>query len=67
VRVDAVSDGKPAQKAGLAINDVIVQMGKQAIVNLEDYMQALSHFKKGDTTTVKIRRGEAEKVFNIQF
>jgi hypothetical protein len=67
VRVDAVSDGKPAQKAGLAINDVIVQLGKQAIVNLEDYMQALTHFKKGDTTTVKIRRGEAEKVFNIQF
>ncbi len=67
VRVDAVSDGKPAQKAGLAVNDVIVQLGKHSVANLEDYMQALSAFKKGDTTTVKIRRGEAEKVFNIRF
>jgi hypothetical protein len=67
VRVDAVSEGKPAQKAGLAVNDVIVQLGKHSVANLEDYMQALAAFKKGDTTTVKIRRGEAEKVFNIQF
>ncbi|SFD32292.1 PDZ domain-containing protein [Chitinophaga sp. CF118] len=67
VRVDAVSDGKTAQKAGLITNDVIVQLGPVAVSNLEDYMKALSSFKKGDSTTVKIRRGETEKVFNIRF
>jgi aminopeptidase YwaD len=67
VRVDAVSDGKPAQKAGLIANDVIIGLGKTSVSNLEEYMKALSTFKKGDSTTVKIRRGDKEKVFNIQF
>ena len=67
VRVDAVSDNKSAQKAGLAANDIIVELGKIPVSNLEDYMKALSTFKKGDSTTVKIRRGQTEKVFNIQF
>ena len=67
VRVDAVSDGKPAQKAGLMTNDIIVGLGKTAVSNLEEYMKALSGFKKGDSTTVKIRRGDNEKVFNIRF
>lgn len=67
VRVDAVSEGKPAQKAGLAVNDIIVGLGKMAVSNLEEYMKALSTFKKGDSTTVKIRRGETEKVLNIRF
>ena len=67
VHIDAVSDGKPAQKAGLAVNDVIIQLGPHHITNLEDYMQALSSFKKGDKTTVVIKRGEGEKKFNIQF
>ncbi|HJT72570.1 MAG TPA: M20/M25/M40 family metallo-hydrolase, partial [Chitinophaga sp.] len=67
VRVDGVSDGKPASKAGILTNDVIMQLGDHSITDLEDYMQALSSFKKGDTTTVKVIRGEAEKVFNVQF
>lgn len=67
VRVDGVSDNKPASKAGVLTNDVIVELGTHAIINLEDYMQALSSFKKGDKTTVKVRREDAEKVFDIQF
>ncbi len=67
VRVDGVSDGRPAQKAGLATGDVIVQLGHQSITNLEAYMQALSTFKKGDKTTVTIKRGTKQQTFNIQF
>ncbi|QHS61540.1 M20/M25/M40 family metallo-hydrolase [Chitinophaga agri] len=67
VRVDGVSDNKPASKAGVLTNDVIVELGTHTIVNLEDYMQALASFKKGDKTTVKVRREDAEKVFDIQF
>jgi S1-C subfamily serine protease len=67
VKVDGVSDNKPASKAGILANDVIVELGPHAIVNLEDYMQALSGFKKGDKTTVKVRRDDSEKVFDIQF
>jgi S1-C subfamily serine protease len=67
VHIDAVSDGKPAKKAGLAVNDVIIRLGNHNVSNLEDYMQALSTFKKGDKTSVLIKRGEEEKKFNIQF
>lgn len=67
VKVDGVSDNKPASKAGILANDVIVELGTHTIINLEDYMQALSGFKKGDKTTVKVRREEAEKVFDVQF
>lgn len=67
VRVDGISDGKPAQRAGLAAGDVIVQLGKQAVTNMEGYMQALSTFKKGDKTTVTVKRGSKQQTFNIQF
>ena len=67
VRVDGISDGKPAQKAGLAAGDVIVQLGKQSVANLDGYMQALSTYKKGDKTTVTVKRGTKQQTFNIQF
>jgi len=67
VRVDGVSDNRPAQKAGLLAGDVIVQLGKQNITNLEAYMQALGTFKKGDTTTVVVKRGNKQQQFKIQF
>ncbi|HEY0611428.1 MAG TPA: M20/M25/M40 family metallo-hydrolase [Chitinophaga sp.] len=67
VRVDGISDGKPAQKAGLATGDVIVQLGKQSVTNLDGYMQALSTYKKGDKTTVTVKRGTKQQTFNIQF
>lgn len=67
VRVDGISDGKPAQKAGLAAGDVIVQLGKQSVTNLDAYMQALSTYKKGDKTTVTVKRGTKQQTFNIQF
>ncbi|SEK73766.1 PDZ domain-containing protein [Chitinophaga rupis] len=67
VRVDGVSDNRPAQKAGLLTGDVIVQLGKQNITNLEAYMQALGTFKKGDTTTVVVKRGNKQQQFKIQF
>jgi aminopeptidase YwaD len=57
VRADAVSDGRPAQKAGIKAGDVIVQLGNFPVSSLEKYMDALSKFKKGDITTVKYRRG----------
>lgn len=57
VRVDGVSDNRPAQKAGIKTGDVIIQLGAHATSTMETYMQALSKFKKGDKTTVKYKRG----------
>lgn len=67
VRVDGVSDNRPAQKAGLKAGDIIVQLGEYNTNSMENYMQALSKFKKGDKTKVKYKRGnevlESEVVF----
>ncbi len=67
VRADGVSDGRPAQKAGLKAGDVIVQLGDYPVPDLEKYMEALSKFKKGDSTTVKYRRGNGLQQAPIQF
>lgn len=67
VRVDGVSEGKLAQKLGIQAGDVLVQLGDIAISSVQNYMQALGKFKKGDATTVKIKRGEKELVYNVNF
>ena len=67
VRVDGVSDGRPAQKAGMQTGDIIFQLGDYAVTSLENYMEALRKFKKGDTTVVKFKRGNQSKAAPIQF
>ena len=67
VRVDGVSEGRPAQKAGLKIGDVIIQLGGQPVSSLDNYMEALSGFKKGDITKVRFKRGNEIAEAEIQF
>lgn len=67
VRADGVSDGRPAQKAGLKTGDVIIQLGENNIISLENYMQALSKFKKGDKAKVKFKRGEETLEATVEF
>jgi aminopeptidase YwaD len=57
LRVDGVSDGKAAQKAGIKAGDVILSLGDYKITSMESYMQTLGKFKKGDKTTVTYARG----------
>jgi aminopeptidase YwaD len=67
VRVDGISDGRPAQKAGIQTGDIIVQLGEHDITSMEAYMQALSKFKKGDRTKVKYKRGNDTAEAEVQF
>jgi aminopeptidase YwaD len=67
VRLDAVSEGRPAFKAGLRAGDVIVKLGEYPVSSLEGYMQALSKFKKGDKTTVDYKRGTESGEAEVQF
>ncbi len=67
MRIDGVSEDKPAQKAGLQKGDVVIQLGEHVVEDMMGYMKALSKFEKGNTTTVKVKRGdkviEAEVTF----
>ena len=67
VRADAISDGRPAQKAGLQAGDIITQLGDYPVLSVENYMQVLNKFKKGDKTKVKIKRGEQLIEADVQF
>ncbi|QAA82588.1 M20/M25/M40 family metallo-hydrolase [Aequorivita sp. H23M31] len=63
MRIDGVSEDKPAQKAGLQKGDVVVKMGNLGITDMMSYMNSLSKFEKGQTTTVTIdRAGELKEV-----
>ncbi|MGZ8544426.1 MAG: M28 family peptidase [Flavisolibacter sp.] len=56
LRVDNVSDNRPAQKAGIQAGDIIISLGEHKINSMESYMQALAKFKKGDKTSVSFTR-----------
>jgi hypothetical protein len=67
VRADGISAGRAAEKAGMKTGDIIIQLGAHNINSVESYMQALAKFKKGDSTTVKFKRGEEVIEANVQF
>ena len=67
VRVDGVSENRPAKKAGILAGDIVKQLGEHKTSSVESYMQALSKFKKGDTTTTIVLRGDKEIIFEIVF
>jgi C-terminal processing protease CtpA/Prc len=67
VRVDGVSDNRPAQKAGLKTGDVIMALGDYKVNSLEAYMQALGKFKKGDKTNVTYNRGKETLSSTVEF
>jgi aminopeptidase YwaD len=57
VRADGISEGRPAEKAGMKKGDVIVQLGDYKTTDMMEYMKALGKFSKGKSTTVKVKRG----------
>jgi hypothetical protein len=67
VRIDGVTDNRPAKKAGILAGDVVKNLGETKISSVESYMQALSKFKKGDSTTVVVVRKDQELTFQIVF
>lgn len=67
VRIDGVNQGKPAQNAGLLKGDIILKLGDFQISSMQDYMRALGKFTKGQTTTIKIKRGDKELDLPLTF
>jgi Zn-dependent M28 family amino/carboxypeptidase len=67
LRIDGISEGKAAQKAGLLKGDIVIKLGDSTITNMMSYMRALSIFKEGDKTSVIVKRGEKEVTKEIGF
>ena len=67
LKVDGISDGKPAQKAGVLAGDVIIQMGDIIVKDIQNYMEALGKFDKGQTVPIKVRRKGEILTLNVTF
>lgn len=67
MRIDGITEGKPAQTAGLAKGDVVVKLGDSTVVDMMSYMRALSTYKSGDQAVVEYKRGEELKAVEIKF
>ncbi|MEW6468076.1 MAG: M20/M25/M40 family metallo-hydrolase [Bacteroidota bacterium] len=67
MRIDGVTDGKPAAKAGLQKGDVIIMLGDKPVGSTMDYMKALSGYNKGDTVTVTVLRDGKEVKLPVTF
>lgn len=56
MRIDGVSEDKPAQKAGLQKGDIVKKLGDLEVNDMMSYMKALSTFESGQSTTVVVER-----------
>ena len=67
MRIDGISEDKPAQKANLQKGDIVVKLGDSLVTDMMSYMRALSTFDTGDKTKVVVKRGDDEVEAAIEF
>lgn len=67
MRIDGVTEGKPASAAGLEKGDIVTKLGDSTVVDMMSYMRALGAFGPGDETKVEFKRGEELKSASIKF
>lgn len=56
VKVDGVTEGKPAFIAGMQKGDIITQIDDLPINGMKDYMKALGSYKEGDVAKIIVDR-----------
>ncbi|MGC1205924.1 MAG: M20/M25/M40 family metallo-hydrolase [Flavobacteriaceae bacterium] len=67
MRIDGISEDRPAQKAGLQKGDIVVKLGDSAVVDMMSYMKVLATFEKGNTTKVMVERDGKMIEADIEF
>ncbi|MCW3083375.1 MAG: family peptidase [Bacteroidetes bacterium] len=67
LRIDGVTDGKPANKAGILKGDIVCKLGDVKVEGMNDYMKGLSLIKKGDMVEVTVVRNGKELKMNVTF
>ncbi len=65
-RIGAVTEGKPASKAGLISGDIITSMNGKGVKNIYEYMARLGELKAGDIVDVSVNREGNNLNFKIQ-
>ena len=65
-KISGVSEGGPAQIAGLQGGDIIIKFGEKKITNIYDFTYALADYVPGDVVDVVVKRGDKEITFHIK-
>lgn len=67
MRIDGITEGKPAAAAGLKVGDIVVRLGAIEVTDMMAYMKGLSAFNKGDTAPITVLREGKEVEMNVTF
>ena len=67
MRIDGVTEGKPAANAGMRKGDVVMGIGAVEVNDMMGYMKALGQFNKGDAAPVKVLREGKEVMMEVTF
>lgn len=67
LRIDGVTDGRPASNAGIKAGDIVIQIGEHEILGIQTYMKALAAFEEGDKTQVTVKRDGKEITMPLTF
>ncbi len=60
VIISQLTKNSPADKAGLAVADIIISLDDYKINNLESFLSYIQEYRTGDTVEIKFIRGEKE-------
>lgn len=64
-KVTRTVDGSPANRAGVQVGDLLVEVGGRKVVDYGDAVNAFFLLRPGEPTSVKVNRGGAEKMLDL--
>lgn len=65
-KIGAVTEGRPAAKAGLISGDIINEINGKSVKNIYDYMSRLNELKRGDVVEIKVIRDKNEIILRLE-
>ena len=67
MKIETIIEDRPAQKAGIENDDIILKIEDSTINDIYAYMEALSKYKKGDQVEITIKRGTQKLTKKVIF
>jgi S1-C subfamily serine protease len=67
LKVDGVTGGRPAEKAGILPGDILLKVGDKPINDVYAYMEVLNTSEKGQTVPVIVNRKGEEVKLSLTF
>ena len=64
-RIESVSSGSPAARAGLRGGDVVTAAGGSNVASADDLVSAIESRRPGDTVTLTVRRGSGTQTVTV--